>query len=160
MRISDWSSDVCSSDLQGVLRYDREVRHSINNVPVDARTQYVGNPATGFPNGTDTVPANYYPNPGLDPAYNPSGVLQPLAATFEQFQPKITVDYKIASDVKIYADWGIGFKSGGFNGGGTTAIVDGLLTQVFGSGIKVSDVYKKEVNSARSEEHTSELQSL
>src|SRR3546814_2016253 len=90
MRISDWSSDVCSSDLQGVLRYDREVRHSINNVPVDARTQYVGNPATGFPNGTDTVPANYYLNPGLDPAYNPSGVLQPLAATFEQFQPKIT----------------------------------------------------------------------
>src|SRR3546814_1480214 len=109
MRISDWSSDVCSSDL----------------------------------------PANYYLNPGLDPAYNPSGVLQPLAATFEQFQPKITVDYKIASDVKIYADWGIGFKSGGFNGGGTKAIVDGLFNQVFGSGINV-----------RSEEHTSELQSL
>src|SRR3546814_18518992 len=43
-------------NVQGALRYDREVRHSINNVPVDARTQYVGNPATGFPNGTDTVP--------------------------------------------------------------------------------------------------------
>src|SRR3546814_8128473 len=70
----------------------------------------------------------------------------------------LTVDYKIASDVKIYADWGIGFKSGGFNGGGTKAIVDGLFNQVFGSGINVSDVYKKEVN--RSEEHTSELQSL
>src|SRR3546814_12940150 len=36
-------------NVQGALRYDREVRHSINNVPVDARTQYVGNPATGFP---------------------------------------------------------------------------------------------------------------
>src|SRR3546814_3343402 len=30
-------------NVQGALRYDREVRHSINNVPVDARTPYVGN---------------------------------------------------------------------------------------------------------------------
>lgn len=137
-----------SLNLQAALRYDREVRHSTNNVPVNARTRYVGNPATGFPNGTDSVPANYYLNPGLDPAYNPSGVLPPLSATFEQLQPKITVDYKPSPDLTLYANWGIGFKSGGFNGGGTQAIVNGLFNQVFNSGINVGDIYKKETNSA------------
>ncbi|QUM71018.1 TonB-dependent receptor [Sphingopyxis granuli] len=137
-----------SLNLQAALRYDREIRHSTNNVPVNARTHYVGNPATGFPNGTDSVPANYYLNPGLDPAYNPSGRLLPLSATFEQVQPKLTVDYKLTPDTTVYANWGIGFKSGGFNGGGTKAIVDGLFNRVFNSEITVSDVYKKETNSA------------
>ena len=50
------------------LRYDREDRESRSLVPPDARTLYVGNVLTGFPNGTPDRPANYYLNPGLDPA--------------------------------------------------------------------------------------------
>ncbi len=138
------------------LRYDVEERKVGNNIPAAARTRWVGNPLTGFPNGTISTPANYYLNPGLDPAYNPSGVLAARSATFRQIEPKVTLTYKPGPSTTLFANWGIGFKSGGFNAGGSKAIIDGFFnngTALFApvpinAGLAITDQYKKETSSA------------
>lgn len=135
------------------LRYDIEARNTSNNVPVNARTRWVGNARTGFPTGTATTPANYYLNPGLDPAYNPSGVLAPRSQTFKQLQPKVSLTYKASPETTLFANWGIGFKAGGFNNAGTAAIVNGYFNAPvsaggINAGLTVGDVFKKEVDSA------------
>jgi len=135
-------------NLGVALRYDIEDRKVSNSVPTDARTRWVGNVLTGFPNGTATTPANYYLNPGLDPAYNPSGVLPDRSETYKQLQPKINVSYTANDDLTLFANWGIGFKSGGFNSSGSQAIVEGLFNDVFGAGLSIFDNYDKERTSA------------
>ena len=138
------------------LRYDIEERKVGNNVPATARTRWVGNPLTGFPNGTASTPANYFLNPGLDPAYNPSGVLAARSATFRQIEPKVTLTYKPGPSTTLFANWGIGFKSGGFNASGSKAIIDGFFnngTALFApnpirAGLAITDQYKKETSSA------------
>lgn len=138
------------------LRYDIEERKVANNVPAAARTRWVGNPLTGFPNGTSTTPANYFLNPGLDPAYNPSGVLAPRSATFQQLEPKVTLSYKPSSSTTLFTNWGIGFKSGGFNASGSQAVIEGFFnngTALFAplpinAGLNITDDYKKETSSA------------
>ncbi|MBB6124876.1 TonB-dependent receptor [Sphingobium subterraneum] len=138
--------------LGAALRYDIEARKTSNNVPVAARTLYQGNPRTGFPVGTPATPANYFLNPGLDPAYNPSGVLAPRSKTFKQWEPKLTASYKLSPTATIFGDWGIGFKAGGFNSGGSKAIVDGFFNPApptgISAGVTVNDDYKKETTSA------------
>lgn len=141
--------DVTNKLKLGVaLRYDLEARDVVNNVPVTARTRWVGNPSVGVPHGTVDTPANYYLNPGLDPIYNPLGYIPPRSKTFSQLQPKITLSYKANNATTIYASWGIGFKTGGFNAGGNSAIVDLAFNQTIHAGIKVPDVYDKERDSA------------
>lgn len=135
------------------MRYDIEARSVENNVPVNARTRWVGNPRTGFPIGTATTPANYYLNPGLDPAYNPSGILAPRSETFKQLEPKVTLSYKASPDLTLFANWGIGFKAGAFNSGGTNAIVNGYFNPPpsqggVSAGISVPDLVKKETDTA------------
>ncbi|MEO0412455.1 MAG: TonB-dependent receptor [Pseudomonadota bacterium] len=136
------------------LRYDIEDRKVSNNVPTDARTRWVGlgaNIVDGdgvprFPNGTADTPAGYFLNPGLDPVFNPGG-LPDQDQTFKQIQPKISLSYRVNEDLNIFANWGIGFKSGGFNNGGSQAIVDGFFNNLFNSGITLSDVFDKETSS-------------
>lgn len=130
------------------LRYDVEQRDVSNNIPTDARTRWVGNVLTGFPNGTATTPANYYLNPSLDPAYNPSGVLAPRHATFKQLQPKVTFSFKPTPDINLFANWGVGFKSGGFNASGSETIIDQLFNNQFNAGLSISDQYNKERSSS------------
>ncbi|WP_394727859.1 TonB-dependent receptor [Altererythrobacter sp. GH1-8] len=135
-------------DLGLALRYDIEDRKVSNNVPLDARTLYVGNVLTGNPNGTPTTPADYFLNPGLDPVYNPSGVFEDRSETFKQLQPKVTLSYKPSANLNLFANWGIGFKSGGFNSSGSKAIVDGFFNDVFGAGLSIFDTYDKEKSSS------------
>lgn len=130
------------------LRYDIEARDTVNNVPVNARTRWVGNPSIGVPHGTASTPANYFLNPGLDPIFNPLGNLPPRSATFKQLQPKVTLSYKANDATVLYASWGVGFKAGGFNAGGTSAIVDLSFNQAINAGIIVPDTYNKERVSA------------
>lgn len=134
--------------LSAALRYDIEDRSTVNGIPTGRRTRWVGNVLTGNPNGTATTPANYFLNPGLDPAYNPSGVLAPRDATFKQFQPKISAVFAATDTINIFANWGIGFKSGGFNNAGSQAIVNGFFNQGIGAGLTISDQFDKETTSA------------
>ena len=141
--------------LGAALRYDIEERKVGNNVPTGRRTRWVGNVLTGNPNGTATTSANYYLNPGLDPVYNPSGVLGPRGATYRQLEPKISLTYQPSRNLTIYGNWGIGFKAGGFNAGGSKAIIDGYFnkgTSFFAgpinAGLRINDDYRKEKDSA------------
>lgn len=134
--------------LSLALRYDIERRNVENLVPTDARTRWVGNVLTGNPNGTADTPADYYLNPGLDPAYNASGVIAPRKKSFKQLQPKVSLSYKPSNYATVYANWGVGFKSGGFNNGGSQVVVDQFFNNVFGAGISIFDDYRKERSSS------------
>lgn len=50
-------------------------------------------------------------------------------ASFDLFQPKVTVKYEATDDINVYASWGKGFRSGQFNqnGVGTVAAGAGVL---------------------------------
>ena len=122
------------------LRYDIERRSVENLIPTNVRTLYVNPEGNGL--------GGYYLNPGLDPAFNPSGALPPRSATFSQLEPKVTLSYEPDSRMTLFTDWGIGFKSGGFNSGGSSAIVDTFDKPPVNAGVTIYDSYKKETSSS------------
>jgi len=112
-------------------RYDIEDRQVASLVPT------VFDPFTGGPI-----------NPGQAVV---NGAVQPIAPqsqTFKQFQPKISLRYELSDDINLYGNWGIGFKSGGFNNQGSAAIVDQAFNQFIGTNVDIDDQYRKEVSSA------------
>jgi iron complex outermembrane receptor protein len=112
-------------------RYDIEDRNVASLVPA------VRDPITGGPI-----------NPGQAVL---GGVVQPIAPqseTFKQFQPKVSLRYELSDDINLYGNWGIGFKSGGFNNQGSAAIVDSAFNQFIGTNVLIDDQYRKEVSSA------------
>lgn len=112
-------------------RYDIEDRSVASLVPA------VFDPFTGGPI-----------NPGQAVV---GGVVQPIAPqseTFRQFQPKISLRYALTDDVNLYGNWGIGFKSGGFNNQGSAAIVNSAFNQFIGTNVQINDQYRKETSSA------------
>jgi len=139
-------SDTLEAGL--ALRYDREERSVTNLVPVNARTQYIDtNPADGFT-------GNAALNPGLFPGIgNPAGIPD-KSETFSQIQPKVTLTWEPSEDWTWFANWGIGFKSGGFNNSGSAATVDTYINSITGAGepggrsVIIRDVFDKEKSSA------------
>jgi iron complex outermembrane receptor protein len=122
---AEWKpSDVFSAGL--ALRYDIEDREANSLVP------NVLDPFTGGPI-----------NPGL--AF---GAFTPQSATFKQLQPKITASFHPTPELNIYANWGIGFKSGGFNNQGSAAVVNANFNQFINAGVTINDLYRKEKSSA------------
>ena len=134
--------------VQGVegslaLRYDSEDRQVHNLIPTAARTQYIdfnGPPYTGG------APLN----PGLDPALNPQGITD-KSKTYSQLQPKIGLRWTIDPSWTVYGDWGVGFKSGGFNNQGSRATINAFINPVrIAAGftpVNINDDYKKEKSS-------------
>ena len=117
-----------SSQFSGglALRYDRESRSSTSLVPD------VADPFTGGPI-----------NPGQ--AYGP---LTPQHAVFDQIEPKVTLSYKPTETVNLYGNWGIGFKSGGFNNQGSAALIQSNFVDTIHADVHISDQYRKEWSSA------------
>lgn len=117
------------------LRYDIEDRTVTSLVP------NVADPITGGPI-----------NPGLPT----TGTIPAQSAVFKQIQPKISLSYQPSPETNIYANWGIGFKSGGFNNQGSKATVDTYFndptgTAAFGSinaGVLINDQFRKETSSS------------
>jgi iron complex outermembrane recepter protein len=124
--------DIADTLHAGVaLRYDVEKRTVDNLVPA------VFDPITG---GTL--------NPGQTVV---GGVVQGIGSkkdTFKQLQPKLTVAWKPNPDFTAFANWGIGFKSGGFNNAGSKAIVDSAFNAFIGAGVTINDNFRKEKSSA------------
>jgi iron complex outermembrane receptor protein len=109
------------------LRYDIEKRKTSSLVPV-ATDPFTGGPI----------------NPGQ--AFGP---LTPKSKTFEQIEPKVSLSWRPNSGTNVYANWGIGFKSGGFNNQGSSAIINtNFNVPAIGAGVTVPDQYDKEVSSA------------
>ena len=113
------------------LRYDIERRRAENLVPV------VSDPITGGP---------------INPGQN-GGPIPPAANTFKQLQPKVTLAYKLNDDTNLFANWGVGFKAGGFNNQGSSAIVNnnfnnGRVPGTINAGVTINDQYRLERTSA------------
>ncbi len=108
------------------LRYDIEDRKSSSLVPTAT------DPFTGAPI-----------NPG-----QASGPLTPKSANFKQLQPKVTLSWQPSDHLNIYANWGIGFKSGGFNNQGSSALINANFNQFINAGVTINDQYRKERSSA------------
>ncbi|MBL8628132.1 MAG: TonB-dependent receptor [Rhodospirillaceae bacterium] len=130
-----------NTEFAVALRYDREERKVHNLVPATARTQYVDFTNDGISSG------NAFLNPSLDPTINPAGV-RDKKTTFDQVEPKISLTHKL-DDVTLYANWGIGFKAGGFNSQGANAIVNVFFNRApVSAGIIINDDYREETSSA------------
>ncbi len=130
------SVDYKPSDLFKVglaLRYDIEDRSVSNRVP------NVFDPITGGKI-----------NPGLPL----TGSIPDQSESFKQIEPKVSLSFTPNSNTNLYANWGIGFKSGGFNNQGAKATVDQFFnnsTGAFGTinaGVFINDRYRKERSSA------------
>jgi iron complex outermembrane receptor protein len=125
------------------LRYDYEDRHDHNLVPTGARTLYIDYDGPPYTGGAPL-------NPGLVPALNPAGI-HDEDKVFDQLEPKASLRWVALPDLTLYADWGVGFKSGGFNNEGSAATINTFINPVVtGAGypaVEISDIYKKEVSS-------------
>jgi len=119
-------SDVTELSIEG--RYDKEKRSVDNNVPGVASALYYGggapiNPAMASIG--DTIPSR--------------------SKSFNQFQPKISLTTQ-GENTTVYASYGVGFRSGGFNSSGSAALINSQLNIPVGAGLGVSDIFNKEVS--------------
>jgi iron complex outermembrane receptor protein len=147
---------VPNMELALALRYDSEKRSVDNNVPTGAGA-FAQTPGFG---GGATAP---YINPAYaaNPALATSGIPK-RSRTFDELQPKVSVNWKFVDGWAAYASYGYGFRSGGFNSTGINATVaqflgalryvapDGTVTStpsLTTAGINYDD-FKKEVSKA------------
>lgn len=129
------SYDITDS-IEGslALRYDNEKRKVKNLVPVAARTAYFDyNP---FDNAfVGNAPLNPALVPALNPNLRPDGTIPDRSESFSEFQPKVSLTWKASDSLTAYANWGVGFKSGGFNNTGSAATVDLFINCFTGRGL-------------------------
>ena len=105
-------------ELSGALRYDHDKRDSLNTGKVKDAASF--------------------------PTYVPVGTPGTFRkATFDAWQPKATLRYKINGGSSIYASYSQGFRSGGFNQDGVRAVALRLNPASL-----VTDDYKKEISTS------------
>ncbi|MEO5611303.1 MAG: TonB-dependent receptor [Sphingomicrobium sp.] len=126
---TDWQvSNAINLGL--ALRYDIERRRVRSLVPT-ATDPFTGNPI----------------NPGQ--AFGP---ILPQTKTFRQLQPKVSVRWEVTPHTNLFANWGIGFKSGGFNNQGSAAIVNQNFNNpnppFIEADVLIEDQFRKERSSA------------
>jgi iron complex outermembrane receptor protein len=126
-----------SMELSLALRYDNEDRKVSNRVPNVMSSGLNGNLA-GQP---------------INPAYvsNPGGIPD-RSRTFKEWQPKVSWNWAATDSVNVYASWGRGFRSGGFNSIGSEDLINfwyntgyGGPGESVGAQLQIRDEYDKEV---------------
>ena len=130
------------------LRWDRENRKVSSLVPTDLRSTVIDLNGDGLFN--DPL------NPGLSDLVNPSGVLPDQERAFKKLEPKVSLTWTPIDALTLFANWGVGFKAGGFNNSGSAATVDIFINNAiapFTSGgqfplVQISDTFRKETSSA------------
>ena len=99
-----------------------------NNVPARSSALYYGG---GAP---------------INPAMTAGGSKIPSRdKSYDQFQPKISLT-TTAENTTVYASYGVGFRSGGFNSSGSAALINSQLNIPVSAGLGVSDSFNKEVS--------------
>ena len=129
------------------LRWDQEDRSVSNNVPPVL--------ASGL-NGNTRVPPGVGEIQPINPAYNLDfDPIPDRSRTFDQLQPKLTARWSATDNVTAFASWGIGFRSGGFNNIGSSALLNfwfntgsGGPGELVDAELVINDEYEKEVSSA------------
>ena len=143
-------------ELAFAVRYDREKREVENKVPSPADGNLSTNIdycQTFFEGGCtlNGVPLNGTPwNPAfidLDTGAV-SATVADRSETFDAIQPKISLTYDMSDDTTLFASWGVGFKTGGFNNLGGTATIELYLVNPDGLPIAPPEIYKEETTSA------------
>lgn len=66
--------------------------------------------------------------------------------TFKEFSPKVTLSYRPSNESSIYASYGKGFKSGGFNPIGSRKILLEATPPQFQDQVYVQDIYLPEIS--------------
>lgn len=91
-------------------------------------------------------------NPALEG--NPNGIPD-RDDSFSHFQPKVTLNWGVSDDVNLYASYGVGFRSGGFNSVGTEDLLNSWFNAGYGGAgeavnaqLRVTDDYDKEVSTS------------
>jgi iron complex outermembrane receptor protein len=125
-------------DVTDRLKLSLALRYDIEDRNVSSRVPNVLDPITGAKI-----------NPGL-PA---TGSIPDQSKTFRQLQPKVSLSYSPTANSNIYANWGVGFKSGGFNNQGSSATVDqffnnGVDFGTIDANVAIDDNYRKERSSS------------
>ena len=129
-------------ELSLALRWDREKRKVHNMVPNVKASGYNINNAVGSI------------NPGF--AKNPNGIPD-RSRTFDQWQPKLSWRYSLSEDMNVYASYGVGFRSGGFNSLGSSDLIEtwfntgqpaGVYLNPINAGLTINDTYEKEVSTS------------
>jgi len=124
-------------ELAFALRYDKEERQVSNAVP-NVMSSGLNINLAGQP---------------INPAYNqfPGGVPD-RSADFSEWQPKLTWRWAATDNMNVYASWGRGFRSGGFNSIGSEDLLNfwyntgyGGPGEVVDAGLTIRDEYDKEV---------------
>ena len=117
-------SDTFTADL--ALRYDKEERSVKNLVPTVA-----DGAVAQFINPCDAPGAPPTVTPGVDAPLNPglcaTGAIDPQEEDFSEFQPKISLKWDAWETTSLFASWGKGFRSGGFNNQGTEATINTFI---------------------------------
>ena len=131
-------------ELAIAARYDREERTVDNQVPNVTNSGLNVNlldPATGAP-----LPIN--------PALGAGGIPN-RDASFNQLQPKVTLSWAATESTNVYASYGVGFRSGGFNALGTSDTLNFWFNSGFGgpgeavdAKLVINDDYDKEVSTS------------
>lgn len=126
-------------ELAFALRYDREERDVDNQVP--------------NVNGSGlniNLPGKI--NPALES--NPNGIPN-RSDTYSQLQPKVSWNWSVSEQVNVYASYGLGFRSGGFNSVGTEDLLNTWFNAGYGGAgeavnaqLIVKDDYDKEVSTS------------
>ena len=107
-------------ELALALRYDDEDRSVNNHVP------------TCVNGGTNcyaqTFGFNFYTNPYINPAYtaNPAYATDGIpnrSRSYSQLQPKFSANWDVNDEWTLFASYGYGFRSGGFNSSGSEATI-------------------------------------
>lgn len=139
----DLSRDIVPGlELSLAARYDDEER-SIHNLTPDVAAGVVGGP--------------------INPAFATSDTIPDRKQNFTQFQPKVTLRWEVNDNSSLYGSYGIGFRSGGFNPSGTSALVKQYFNNTSGqfgtvdAGLTVSDNYAQEIVRAFELGYKSEL---
>jgi len=126
-----WDVDE-TQELSLALRYDREDRSVSNKVPNVNAAQIFG---------------LFGPRP-INPAFDGSGTdrIADRGRDFRQFQPKLSYSVAFADSVSLFATYGVGFRSGGFNSIGSEKIIRDNFGGFSTFPVAIRDEYEKEVS--------------
>ena len=128
------------------IRWDQEDRKVKNTVP---------NVTASGLNINTLDPNTFLPGP-INPGFltNPNGIPD-RSRTFDQLQPKLTARWSATDNVNLFASYGIGFRSGGFNSLGSADLLNlwfnvgyGGAGELVDAQLVVSDEYEKEVSTS------------
>ena len=143
-------------ELSVAVRYDREEREVENRVPSPAD----GNLSTNidycgtFFDGGCTLNGEPLNGTPWNPAFidlstgEVSASVADRSETFDAVQPKISLRYDMNADTTLFASWGVGFKTGGFNNLGATETIELFLVNPDGLPVAPPEIYEEETSSS------------